>query len=290
MSGATASLGRQTGSIGEGAWQFLATKLPTANLTASALGGSLPQAVGWGPPQGGHSRLASDTFDTLARALYRRTHNHVLITGRKGVGKATVVNELARRAAFGKIAFLANRTFLWLDAEQVGPEESRGCFETLLMACEGRSGLVLCRGALLRRPQGIDNKSLLRAAVHHPGLQLIGVLGPHEYQDLIAGDAGLAEQFTRIEIDEPSEETAFDIARCAATGLSRNFHLSIDDSVVRRAVALSSSYLLSECHPVKAIKVLCRCCDEVDYERSQLGSECNEVAVSDVVRIISGLT
>ncbi|MCC7423425.1 MAG: hypothetical protein IT428_24375, partial [Planctomycetaceae bacterium] len=292
MAGSAASQTQRGGSSEGGPWQFLAAKLPAEDLTAAARAGMIPEAVGW-PTAATATPRAGDPFDRLARALYRRTDNHVLITGHKGVGKTTLVFELARRAAAGRISFLSNRRFLWLDARHVGPEESRGCFETILMACEGERDIVLCLdsiGSLLRRPQGGDNKSLLRAATHRPGLQVVGVLDAHEYQDLIGCDAGLAELFTRIELEEPGEEATIEIARRAAIELSAEYELPLSESVVRRAIAFTSSYLLNESHPAKAIKVLRRCCEDADYERTQLGRERADVTEQDVVRTISGIT
>jgi YD repeat-containing protein len=76
--------------------------------------------------------------------------------------------------------------------------------------------LVLCLdglGALLKRPGGGTNKPLLRALISRAGVRLIGILSRWEYNDLIGGDADMADLFTRIEIEEPSEQTALAIAR-----------------------------------------------------------------------------
>ena len=116
------------------------------------------------------------------------------------------------------------------------------------------------------------------------------MLDAHEYQDLIGCDAGLAELFTRIELEEPGEEATIEIARRAAIELSAEYELPLSESVVRRAIAFTSSYLLNECHPAKAIKVLRRCCEDADYERTQLGRERADVTEQNVVRTISGIT
>jgi hypothetical protein len=63
---------------------------------------------------------------------------------------------------------------------------------------------VLCLdglGALLKRPGGGTNKPLLRALISRSGVRLIGILSRWEYNDLIGGDADMADLFTRIEIE-----------------------------------------------------------------------------------------
>jgi hypothetical protein len=60
-------------------------------------------------------------FDAITRALHRRQGNHVLLTGERGVGKNTILAELARRAAAGRIPFLASSRFLRVDCRYVPP-------------------------------------------------------------------------------------------------------------------------------------------------------------------------
>jgi len=64
-------------------------------------------------------------FDMVVRVLHRRRCNHVLLVGERGVGKNTVLSELARRAAMGTIPFLQDRNFLLVDCRYIAPDESR---------------------------------------------------------------------------------------------------------------------------------------------------------------------
>jgi ATP-dependent Clp protease ATP-binding subunit ClpA len=274
---------------------FLVDRLPAEDLTAAAIAGELPTAVIDEPPaerDGGAS--AHGLFEWLTRALYRRSNRHVLLTGLKGVGKTTVVRELARRAARGEIPFLADRRFLWIDAKNVGPEDSRGCLETILRVAAEQPSTVLCLDgldALLKRPQGGTNKPLLRAAAARPGLSIIGILSRWEFNDLIAGDAEMLELFTRIEVEEPHEEAAVAIARQNARRLEREYGLPIAESAINRAVVLASNYILNASHPAKAIRILEQCCDEKHYEITQVaGSSPAAVTADDVVRVVAGLT
>ncbi|MCA9115591.1 MAG: hypothetical protein KDA79_10925, partial [Planctomycetaceae bacterium] len=191
--------------------------------------------------------------------------------------------------AEGEIPFLTGRRFLWLDCSNIGSEASRACLETILAVAAELPEAVLCLdglAALLRRPSGGTNIPLLRAAAARPGLRIIGILSRHEFSELIGSDARLLELFARIETDEPSEETALAIARQAVDGLSREYRLSVSDEVVRRAVGLTGSFLLNERHPARAIRVLRRCCEEADYERTQLGRERTDVTADDVTGVV----
>jgi hypothetical protein len=304
-------------------WANLEALLPIEDSTESADRSALPAVT---IPASGNDRLLArpDPYDAVARTLHRARRGNVLLTGLKGVGKTTHVRELARRAAAGEIPFLAGHRFLWIDCQNVGPEDSRACLESIFTAvaelvppvppqaaCDegggavrGRGsndartglasqGIVLCLdglGALLKRPNGGTNKPLLRALISRSGVRLIGILSRWEYNDLIGGDVDMADLFMRIEIEEPNEQTALAIARRHAARLSAEFNLRIDDRVVERTVALASTFILNECHPAKSIRILQRVCEDADYDRTQLGIARTEITVEDVVRAMAEKT
>ena len=259
--------------------------LPVENLTSAAREGRLPLFI--------DTLEVSTVFDQLARALYRTEHAHVLITGQKGVGKTATIREFARRSATGSIPFLRDQTFIWIDCQDVAPEDSRACLEAILSSFAGRQNTVLCLdglASLLRRPLGGTNKSFLRAALNRAGLRVIGVLSRWEYNDLIGNDADLADFFTRIEIEEPREVHALQIISAAASGLSCEFGLKILPEAVERAAMLGSSYILSACQPAKSIRIIRRACENVHYEVAQLAKTREAVNASDVVSVVSHIS
>jgi len=276
----------------EGPWAFLAQKLPVEDLTAAALEDQpypeIDQSAEPAP-----DKTSEGLFDAMQRVLYRRKTRHLLLTGLKGVGKTWAVRELARKAAFGEVPFLADHRFLWIDCKNVGIEDSRGCLETILSIVEAQPATVLCLdglASLIKRPGGGSNKPLLRAAAARPGLSLIGILSKWEFNELIAGDAEMLELFARLEIVEPDEEEAFEIAIQNARRLEQEYELTIERQAVSRAVDLSSIFMLNACHPQKAISVLERCCDHRHYEQTQLCLEPRSVTVEDVTRVVSEIT
>lgn len=231
--------------------------------------------------------------DAILRALYQQPRRHVLVTGFKGVGKTSLVQSIALKATLSEIPYLSGERFLWIDCQNVGPEDSRACLESIFAAIASQTGIVLCLdgiGALLKRAHGGTNKPLLRAMVARPGIRLIGVMSSWEYNDLVGGDAQMLERFTRVEICEPLESTASEIAMFHAQQMAAEFRLYIDDHVVTRTVALASTFILNECHPAKSITILRQAFSNADYERTQLGLLREEVTVSDVIGVISEKT
>jgi len=237
----------------------------------------------------GYRRL----LDTITRAMYRRGNNHVLVTGQRGVGKTTLIFDLARRAAEGEIPFLRRKRFLWVDCHNAPPAESREKLEAIIAHVTGRTDIILCLdglGALLRSEQGGNNKLLLRAALTESTVQVIGILSKWDFDDLLAADAEIMELFTRVEVEEPKEEPAQAILQNVSRRFVEDFGVTIEERAIQRAVVLSVSYVMNERLPTKAIKILRRVCEDAEYERTQQGRQRPTITPDDVVRVVSEIS
>ena len=223
----------------------------------------------------------------------RKTRRHVLITGAKGVGKTTFVRELARIATTDMNPFLQDKRFVWIDCQNVAREDSRACLESVLHLTAGRANLVLCLdglAALLRRQGGEDNKSLLKAALTRPDMQIIAILSKWEFNDLVGSDAEMLEHFTRIELEEPHGEVLVQIVHQIAHQLEEEFHLQIPDATVQRALTLCASYILNEYFPAKAARILRHVCEDLDFERTQRGVDVTEASPERLVQVVAAAT
>ncbi|WP_339733652.1 AAA family ATPase [uncultured Gimesia sp.] len=267
--------------------QHLAALLPVIDLTSWA--NSNPSPLEHGIVDDDRIRFADDK---ILRTLYM-PGKHVLITGSKGVGKSTLIRSLALKISQGESPFLRNERFLWLDCNNVGPEDSRACLESIFASISKMQGIVLCLdgiGSLLRRSQGGSNKPLLRSMISRPNLRVIGVMSTWEFNDLISSDAQMLDYFTRVELDEPSEEIANTIAERQAEILQNIYQISIDENVAERAVALTSTFILNECHPAKSVNLLQQICANIDFDRTQHNKNRDEINFSDIVAAISEKT
>ena len=267
---------------------------PSQDLTFLARSGGMVPAVG---------SLADDDsctagalpplLDSMARALHRRRSRHVLVTGQRGVGKTTLVWELARRAAAGEIPFLKDCRFLWVDTQDVSPDESRPRFMALLELLAEYPDLIVCLdglGSLLRVEGGTTNKSLLRVAFRHPNRRIIGVMSQWDFDELLASDAEIFDVCTRVQMTEPDETAAHHIVRQAAERLETDFNCQISSAALERSVALAGRYIWNQCFPTKAIRVLERVCEDLDYERVQQAGQYTEVTADQVIRVVSDIS
>ncbi len=228
-------------------------------------------------------------FDALAQGLHRRRARHVFLTGERGVGKSTVVAELARRATLGRPPFLRDLRVAYADFRYVPPDEVRPRFAALLGRAADRPGAVLCVdgfGPALRADRA-GVRSVLLTALAAARFRFVGLLTPREYEDLVADDPEYAEFFTRVEVPEPDPETALGLLRHFARGLEHEFGVAIEDAAVARAVRLTADYVLSDHLPGKALAVLHRVCEDADYDQSQRGRARDRVTAGDVVRAVA---
>jgi len=258
---------------------------PAEDLSQRVRTGAAPAAYPFdGEP------LYEALFEGLTRVLHRRRGNHVLLVGERGVGKSTVATELARRAAVGAIPFLQSKRFLAVDCRYVPPDESRPRLAALLDHVAARPDLVVVVdgfAALLRGERVTSNKPILLAALAHARCRFIGLVTQREFEEQVADDPDLAEFFTRIDVPEPDPETALKLLRHFAVGLAQKFQVQIDAEAVCQAVVLSANYILHDQLPAKAVSLLHRACEDVDYERSQQALPDRPVSVDDIVRLVS---
>lgn len=269
--------------------QLLPPRLaPSTDLTWLARSADAPP----GSPFDGESAYDA-VFAALSRALHRRQHPHILLVGERGVGKSTLVAELARRAARNRSGFLSAKRFLSVDCRYVTPDEARPRLTGVLAHVAPHPHLVACvdgLAGLVAPAQGGSNAPVLFAALAHARCHLIGLLTPREYDALAADDPEFAEFFTRVDTPEPEPAAAVRLMTHFAAGLGERYRLSVDPDAVRQAVTLTANYVLNDHLPAKALKVLVRACEEADYDRTELGRPRERVTEADVVRIVADAT
>jgi ATP-dependent Clp protease ATP-binding subunit ClpC len=240
----------------------------------------------------GDQGIYESIFDAIQRGLRRRTARHVLLVAERGVGAAALLAEVARRAISGQLSLLAERRFLLADCRFVAADESREELARLIAPLAGEQDGVLCLdhfAALLRSRDALSKPPML-SLLSQVACRIVGVVAPHEYEEWIAGDADLSELFSVVEIPEPPLGTAISLLERFAKGLEESFDLSIDAPAIRQAAVLSANFILSDRLPGKALKVLHRACEDLEYERCCGRSARRRLTADDVVTAVAHST
>lgn len=239
------------------------------------------------------NKNAPDNYETITHILYRREKNHVLITGQRGVGKTTLIKELARRAVQEEYPFLKQKRFIWIDCQNVAAYESRKQFLHILSIIKNTQDCIFCLdglGALLRTEGQNNNVSILRQTIKENNVHLIGLLSQRDFEELLAAEQDILDFFTRVNVEEPEEEAASAILKQKSSEFEQEYGIHIEEKAVERALFLSTNYILNAYLPAKAINILRLACENLDYERTQHRDPRAAVTVPDIIQVVAQLS
>ncbi|MFD0276011.1 AAA family ATPase [Kitasatospora sp. NPDC127111] len=229
------------------------------DLTALARAGELPAAIG-----------RERELRALARSLLRRWKSNCVLVGEAGVGKTSIVEELARRivSADPPPGLAGARVVELSVAALVAGTKYRGEFEErfhAVLAEARRPGLILfvdeLHTVLGAGGRGAsDAANIVKPALARGELRCIGATTPAEYRSTIEGDPALQRRFEVLWVDEPTRAEALVIVRGVAEDLTAHHGVAIDPEAVVAAVDLTIRHLPEQRLPDKAIDVLDQAC------------------------------
>lgn len=229
-------------------------------------------------------------FSTIARALCRGSSGNVLLIAERGVGASTILAEFARRTTSGQIRLSSRKDILSVDGRYTAPYESRERLNAILSQLGDHPDLIVCLdgfASLLRSDRAGGNKPGLLSALSRIRCQLIGILTPNDYEELVADDPEMLEFFTPVVIEEPDVSLTTKLLSHYAVGLGARHGVVIEDSAIHNASVLSANYILNERLPAKALKILQRICEDIDFERLQNGCRRDRITAEDVLQAVA---
>ena len=242
----------------------------TIDLTAQARAGKIDPVL----ERDGEIRQMTDI-------LLRRRQNNPILTGEPGVGKTAVVEGLARKIIAGEVppalVGVALRT-LDLGLLQAGASV-KGEFENRLRqvidevkASPAPVILFIDEAHTMIGAGGgagqSDAANLLKPALARGELRTIAATTWAEYKKYFEKDAALARRFQVIKIEEPTDDSAVQMARGVAESLATYHKVDILDEAVVSAVHLSSRYISGRQLPDKAISVLDTACARIALSKA----------------------
>ncbi|MFK0239936.1 ATP-dependent Clp protease ATP-binding subunit [Microbacterium sp. NPDC090281] len=238
------------------------------NLTDRARQGKLDPVIG-----------RDSEIRRVSQVLTRRTKNNPVLIGEPGVGKTAVVEGLAQRIVAGDVAeSLKGKELVTLDISAlVAGAMYRGQFEErlkqVLKEITESDGQVITFIDELHVLMGagggegsVAASNMLKPMLARGELRLIGATTLNEYREFIEKDAALERRFQQVYVGEPTVEDTIAILRGLKGRYEAHHGVTISDSALVAAAALSDRYLPSRQLPDKAI-------DLVDESMSRLKME-----------------
>ena len=204
----------------------------------------------------------------VLQILSRRRKNNPCLTGEPGVGKTAIVEGLAQKIVEGNVPdTLVGKQIVALDlSAMVAGSKYRGEFEdrlkTVLQEVKKAGNIILfidevhtivgagaAEGAM-------DAASILKPALSHGELQLIGATTIREYRQHIEKDAALERRFQPVAVEEPSPKEAQKILLGLRSKYEEHHKVKITDEALRGAVEISARYIPHRFLPDKALDLL----------------------------------
>ncbi|KIR03192.1 ATP-dependent Clp protease, ATP-binding subunit ClpC / Negative regulator of genetic competence clcC/mecB [Lachnospiraceae bacterium TWA4] len=204
----------------------------------------------------------------VVQILSRRTKNNPCLIGEPGVGKTAIAEGLALMISSGNIPdTVKNKRVVTLDLSgMVAGSKYRGEFEerikqvieevsndgNILLFIDEIHTIIGAGGA----EGAIDASNILKPSLARGEIQLIGATTIEEYRKYIEKDAALERRFQPVQINEPSEDEAFEILKGLRSRYEDHHKVQITDNALLAAVKLSARYINDRFLPDKAIDLI----------------------------------
>ncbi|MGO1539229.1 MAG: ATP-dependent Clp protease ATP-binding subunit [Leucobacter sp.] len=256
------------------------------NLTEVARSGKLDPVIG-----------RDSEIRRVSQVLTRRTKNNPVLIGEPGVGKTAVAEGLAQRIVAGDVAeSLKDKELIALDISAlVAGAMYRGQFEermkAVLQEIKDSDGKVITFIDELHTLMGagggessVAASQMLKPMLARGELRLIGATTLDEFRQYIEKDAALERRFQQVYVGEPSVEDTVAILRGLKERYEAHHKVTIADSALVAASALSNRYISARQLPDKAI-------DLIDEAASRLRMEIDSapLAIDELRRAVDRL-
>ena len=232
----------------------------------------------------------------LMQTLCRRKKNNPLLVGEAGVGKTAIAEGVALKIAQNEVPpILKGATIYALEmGALVAGTKYRGDFEKrlkgILSELQAKEGAILfideihtMVGAGATGGGSMDASNLLKPALARGELKCIGATTYQEYRNAFDKDKALSRRFAKIDVEEPSQEDTFTILKGVQSRYEAFHKIHFSDASLRRAIALSVTYLHGRFLPDKAMDIV----DEVGASFMLKGVEGAKIESDDVERVVS---
>lgn len=208
-------------------------------------------------------------LERIVQILSRRKKNNPILIGEAGVGKTAIIEGLALAIAEKKVPKnLQNTKIFSLDiAGLLSGTKYRGDFEKRIK--EVLEGLQKLPNAILfideihtivgagaTGESHTDFSNLLKPALSNGTLKCIGATTFMEYKNTFDKNKALSRRFAKINVDEPSQEEAFQILQGLKSKYEDFHKIKFSDEILQQAVAWGKKFFSDKYLPDSAIDLI----------------------------------
>lgn len=210
-------------------------------------------------------------LNMLIRTLKRRNKPNAILIGEPGIGKTSIVEELAILISKNKIEGLENYKVYELDMPGVvGGTKYRGEFEEKLkkifkkvkedkkaiIFIDEIHNIVKAGGA----EGAIDASNIIKPYLSRNEICIIGATTINEYYSSIDKDKALSRRFNVIKLEPSSKEETLDILIRSKPIYEKFYKIKITEENLKYIIDICDKYLSFKYFPDKAIDLLDNSC------------------------------
>lgn len=238
-------------------------------------------------------------LERIIQILSRRKKNNPILIGEAGVGKTAIVEGLALAIAEKKVPKnLQNAKIFSLDiAGLLSGTKYRGDFEKRIK--EVLEGLQKLPNAILfideihtivgagaTGESHTDFSNLLKPALSNGTLKCIGATTFMEYKNTFDKNKALSRRFAKINVDEPSQEEAFQILQGLKSKYEDFHKIKISDEVLQQAVVWGKKFFSDKYLPDSAIDLI----DELGASYVLKAKTKKNADIKDLEQVVAKMT
>jgi ATP-dependent Clp protease ATP-binding subunit ClpC len=237
------------------------------------------------------AKVRTQEVEEGIRILSRSDRNNLVLVGEPGVGKTSVVGDLALRIIQGQIPALDDFKLMALDigamiASKIGFDK---LFAAALNEAANSGNCILFVGNIdqlskSKTTEGFDIASVLISALDKPGLQIIATSDPVNYKKYIENNETLSEKFARLDIEELDGPRAILVLEDLSYQIESRQGVLVTLAAIKTAVSLSQKLIHASKLPDKAMDLL----DEAAILASRQGR--HRIEIADIEQVVSTKT
>jgi len=227
------------------------------NLNEKVLKSGMTQMIG-----------RNEEIQKLIQIIQRKTKNSPIIVGESGVGKSTIVENLAYQIEKGNVPeFLKGKKIVELNTSELLSDTTlQGQLEKkineLLKVIKDSNGEMILyidnMHTIATKSKQANRTSiaeLLKPSLNRGEFTCIGSTTTDDFKK-IESDPSLERIFQKIAIEQPSVPETISILRGLKVKFQSHHDVEIDDNALIQAVKLSDRYITDRCFPDKAIDII----------------------------------
>ena len=204
----------------------------------------------------------------IERILARSGENNVLLVGRSGSGRSTIVYGFAQKVAEGNsFSNLNDKRVLELDMQAVlagldTPGEILERLRIIFSEAVSAGNVILVIDEIHnylgsdKGPAALDITSVMLPYLSSSSFQVIGITTYDGWHKYVENNASVNNLFVKVEVNEATAEQTILILEDMLPGLERKYGISASYKVLRDIVRLTERYIQGVPFPERAIDIL----------------------------------